>query len=154
MEKKRVAHIPKNYVPKPLSPGDRKLQEKNIKKSREAYKKGRYLSREKVKSFHSRRSPHIVKAEKIYKEPDFEKLVKKVPGCRKSLQKEIIKKGKGAFFSSGSRPNQTPSSWSLARLASAITGGKAARVDHKEIEDNCKASSKAVKLLHKNFPGV
>jgi len=41
----------------------------------------------------------------------------------------IIKKGKGAFFSSGSRPNQTPFSWGLARLASVIMGGKARKVD-------------------------
>lgn len=154
MEKKRAGQIPTNYVPKTLSPGDRKRQKKNIRKSRAAYKKGKYISRVKVKSFHSHRSPHIAKAKEIYKEPYFEKLVKKVPGCKKSLQKEIIKKGRGAFYSSGSRPNQTPSSWSLARLASAITGGKAARVDHKIIEHNCKANSKAVKLLHMKFPGV
>ena len=31
----------------------------------------------------------------------------------------------GAYFSGGSRPNQTPTSWALGRLASVIMGGKA-----------------------------
>ena len=46
-------------------------------------------------------------------------------------QKKIIDKGKGAYFSSGSRPNQTPTSWGLARLASVILGGEARRIDKK-----------------------
>jgi len=39
--------------------------------------------------------------------------------------KQIVKKGKGAYYSSGSRPNQIPHSWGYTRLASAITGGNA-----------------------------
>ena len=35
----------------------------------------------------------------------------------------------GINISSGSRPNQNAQSWGLARLASAITAGKAAAVD-------------------------
>jgi hypothetical protein len=46
-------------------------------------------------------------------------------------QKQIIDKGKGAYFSSGSRPNQTPTSWGLARLASVILGGASRRIDKK-----------------------
>jgi acyl-CoA synthetase (AMP-forming)/AMP-acid ligase II len=41
----------------------------------------------------------------------------------------ILSKGRGAFASSGSRPNQTPDSWAYARLASVLTGGKAMAVD-------------------------
>ena len=44
---------------------------------------------------------------------------------------EIVKKGQGAYYSSGSRPNQTGHSWGRARLASSITGGKASAVDYK-----------------------
>ena len=40
-----------------------------------------------------------------------------------------MKKGQGAYYSSGSRPNQSAHSWGYARLASAITGGKSAAVD-------------------------
>ena len=44
-------------------------------------------------------------------------------------REQIIKKGKAAYASSGSRPNQTPFSWSLARLASVLTFGPALKVD-------------------------
>jgi len=40
-------------------------------------------------------------------------------------------KAKGAYFSGGSRPNQTPSSWAYARLASVIVGGPARKIDIK-----------------------
>jgi len=46
-------------------------------------------------------------------------------------QRQIIDKGKGAYYSSGSRPNQTPTSWALARLASVIMGGAARKTDKK-----------------------
>jgi len=42
---------------------------------------------------------------------------------------KILAKGRGAYFSSGSRPNQTPASWSNARLASVIMNGAARKVD-------------------------
>ena len=38
-------------------------------------------------------------------------------------------KGRGAYYSSGSRPNQTAESWALARLASVIMNGGARKVD-------------------------
>ena len=44
---------------------------------------------------------------------------------------EILSKGRGAYYSSGSRPNQTPESWALARLASVIMNGNARKVDKK-----------------------
>jgi hypothetical protein len=47
----------------------------------------------------------------------------------KTGQKKILDKGKGAYFSGGSRPNQTPASWANARLASVIMGGPARKVD-------------------------
>ncbi len=42
---------------------------------------------------------------------------------------KIINKGQGAYYSSGSRPNQTAYSWGLSRLASVIMGGKARKID-------------------------
>ena len=43
---------------------------------------------------------------------------------------KIVQKGKGAFFSAGpSRPNMKPTQWGIARLYSAVMGGKAAKVD-------------------------
>jgi hypothetical protein len=54
----------------------------------------------------------------------------------------------GAYYSSGSRPNQTAESWGKARLASSITGGKASKVDFHIIKDGCNHTKKAYKLAH------
>ena len=40
----------------------------------------------------------------------------------KSTLDKVYKRGLGAYYSSGSRPNQTAQSWSRARLASVIVG--------------------------------
>ena len=56
----------------------------------------------------------------------------------------------GAYYSSGSRPNQTPHSWGIARLASSISGGKAAAVDYNILAEGCKSGSKALKLAKKS----
>ena len=41
----------------------------------------------------------------------------------------IYKRGLGAYYSSGSRPNQTPESWGKARVASVLVGGKSRNID-------------------------
>ena len=60
--------------------------------------------------------------------------------------REIVRKGEGAYYSSGSRPNQTAQSWGLARLASSITAGKSASVDFNILEKGCNHNKKAYKL--------
>jgi len=57
-----------------------------------------------------------------------------------------VNKGEGAYYSSGSRPNQTPQSWGLARLASAITGGNASIVDYGLIKNGCDHTKRAFQL--------
>lgn len=47
----------------------------------------------------------------------------------KTGQKKILDKGRGAYFTAGSRPNQTPESWAYARLGSVIMGGSARKID-------------------------
>jgi hypothetical protein len=69
----------------------------------------------------------------------------KATGCSVGSLRKIVKKGEGAFYSSGSRPNQTPQSWGYARLASAITGGKAAAVDYTILQNGCKPNSGALR---------
>ena len=64
--------------------------------------------------------------------------------------KKIVKKGEGAYFSSGSRPNQTPQSWGLGRLASSLTGGKAASVDYNLLKNFCNHKKKAFILANKS----
>ena len=71
-------------------------------------------------------------------------------GCNIKTLNQIVKKGEGAYYSSGSRPNQTPKSWGLARLASAITSGKAAAVDYDIIKKGCKHNKKAFIMANKS----
>ena len=66
----------------------------------------------------------------------------KKTGCSKSALGKIINKGDGAYYSSGSRPNQTAQSWGIARLASALTSGKAGAVDYDILNNGCKTGSK------------
>jgi DNA-binding Xre family transcriptional regulator len=136
------------YLPKNLTRKDRKIQFKELQKSRTLYKKGNYYTRRKVHSYPTKKSPHIIRAEKIYhvhKINANSELARKT-GCSKNALAKIINKGEGAYFSSGSRPNQTAQSWGIARLASAITSGKAAAVDYSILEKGCKPGSKALRL--------
>lgn len=120
--------IPLKYLPRRLSTKDRKQQLRQLKISRDAYKKHIYITRSKVKSYKSKKSQHLLRAQKIYKLKNISvnaNLSKKT-GCSVKALNKIVNKGRGAYFSSGSRPNQSAESWGLARLASSITGGKAA----------------------------
>ena len=76
-----------------------------------------------------KRSSHVIKFEKKYgkKITDEDWIHKNI--ITRTGQKKIMDKAMGAYFSGGSRPNQTPSSWAYARLASVITGGGARKVD-------------------------
>ena len=149
--RKRKTSVPKRYVPKQLSKKDKKKQAKELKKSRQAYKKGKYYTRKKMKSFKNKVSPHIIKARKMYKVDKItpNKKLAKACGCKIEGLRKIVKKGQGAYFSSGSRPNQTGHSWGYARMASAITGGKASAVDYNILEKYCTKKSKALKLAKK-----
>ena len=143
--------VPKRYVPKQLSKKDKKKQAKELKKSRKAYKKGKYYTRKKLKSFKGKVSSHIIKARKMYKVDKItpNKKLAKASGCKIQGLRKIVQKGQGAYFSSGSRPNQTGHSWGYARMASAITGGKSAAVDYKILQKYCTNKSKALKLAKK-----
>ena len=141
-------NIPLKYLPWRLSTKDRKRQLRQLKISRDAYKKHIYITRSKVKSYKSKKSQHLLKAQKIYKLKNISvnaNLSKKT-GCSIKALNKIVNKGRGAYFSSGSRPNQTAESWGLARLASSITGGKAAAVDYSILEQGCSKNSRALKL--------
>ncbi len=93
----------------------------------------------------------MVRAKQIYKVDAIKpstSLAKKT-GCSINSLREIERKGEGAYYSSGSRPNQTASSWGRARLASSITGGKSSAVDLHILEKGCKKNSRALKLARK-----
>lgn len=145
--------VPTRYVPASLNRSDRKQQKSELRKSRKLYKKGVYHTRKKVKSFKNKKSNHILNARKIYgiDKVKINKSLSKKTGCSVTGLRKIQKKGEGAYFSSGSRPNQTGTSWGVARLASSITGGKASMVDYGILEEYCKKNSKALKLANKTM---
>lgn len=145
--------IPKKYVPKSLSKKDKSKQKKMLKKSQKMYKKKKYYTREKVKTFKSKKSNHIKNAERIYKISSVKpsKELSEKTGCSLKGLQEIVKKGQGAYYSSGSRPNQTSHSWGRARLASAITGGKSSQIDYHILEKYCSPGSKALKLANNSI---
>ena len=113
--------IPKQYLPKSLTPADRKKQKESIVKKK---------ARPKVDSFKSQRSSYVIRFEKKYgtkiTNDDF---INKNIITRTGIKK-ILDKGMAAYYNTGSRPNQTAQSWSRARLASVIVGGPARRVDN------------------------
>ena len=43
------------------------------------------------------------------------------------ILRQVMRRGQGAFFSSGSRPGQTPISWGIARAKSFASGSGGAR---------------------------
>ena len=141
---------PKRYLPKQLSKKDKQKQLSMLNKSKKLYKKHKYFTRKKVFSFHSKPSNHIANAKKIYGVDKItpSKELSQATGCSIDSLKQIVKKGEGAYYSSGSRPNQTPQSWAYARLASAITGGKASLVDYSILEKGCDPRKKALKLAN------
>lgn len=136
------------YIPKHLTKKDKKKQKSELTRSKRLYKKGKYYTRKKIKSFRSKPSKHVVTAKKMYNVKKIipNKTLSEKTGCSiKSLNK-IVNKGMGAYYSSGSRPNQTSTSWGIARLASSITGGNSSIVDFHIIKDGCDKKKKAYKL--------
>jgi len=109
------------YVPKGLSASDKKKQIKSIKEKTDRPKT----------DYPTKRSSHVVAFEKRYgvKINDDNFISKNI--ISKEGIDQILSKGRGAYYSAGSRPNTTPESWSRARLASVIMGGPARSVDKK-----------------------
>lgn len=144
-------NFPLRYVPNSLKRKDKQHQSNMLIKSKKLYKKHKYYTRKKIPSYKHIKSKHIVHARKIYNIQNItpNKELSQKTGCTLSGLQQIVKKGEGAYYSSGSRPNQTPQSWGLARLASAITGGNASAIDYNIIEKNCNHKKKAFLLAKK-----
>ena len=119
---KNKKKVPKTYVPSSLSAKDKKAQINSILKG---------IDRPKVSTFKSKRSGWAKKFEDKYgyKINEVSKIDKSI--LKEKGQKEIIGIGMKAYYTSGSRPNQTPFSWGLGRLASVIMNGPARKIDEK-----------------------
>ena len=112
-----------------LTPQQRILQQRLIRKSQKTYEQtGEILERPKVSAKKTPRSPWAKKFEEKHGFPltDLDKVKKAYPNADVET---ILKKGAGAYASSGSRPNVSSYQWKFARLASALLGGPASKVD-------------------------
>jgi len=144
--------VPIRYLPYSLSARDKSKQKRMLMKSRKLYKKGQYFTRKPLASYKNKTSNHITKARKVYNLQTItpNQQLAKATGCSIQALRKIVNKGRGAYFSSGSRPNQSAESWGLARLASSITAGKAAAVDFDILEKGCNHNKKAFILAKKS----
>tara|TARA_B100000575_G_scaffold293468_1_gene304974 strand:+ start:766 stop:2085 length:1320 start_codon:yes stop_codon:yes gene_type:complete len=128
--KRKKGKLPKHYT-SGLSRKDKKKQQRYLRRSSRNYKKGEYTSRPKLKSFKNKKSNWTQKFEKKYgKDVKTYKQISKATGIPVPALKAVVKKGMGAYYSSGSRPNQTAESWGKARMYSYIMGGPTRKVDH------------------------
>lgn len=141
----------KRYLPDTLSRRDRTRQRKELTKSRRLYKENKYYTRKSVKSFNSKPSKHVDNARRLYHIQNIRptRELSRRTGCSLKGLRQIVRKGEGAYYSSGSRPNQTPQSWGYARLASAITGGNASAVDFHIIDKECDRRKPAYRLAQR-----
>ena len=145
--------FPVRYLPFTLTKKDKQKQIKMLMKSKKLYRtKKQYYTRKPLASYKNKTSNHILNARKIYNIQNLtpSKELAQKTGCSLSALNQIVKKGQGAYFSSGSRPNQTSQSWGIARLASSITAGKAAAVDYGIIDAGCDHKKKAFILANKS----
>lgn len=117
-----------NYVAG-LNSQQRLLQQRAISKSQSDFKKtGLVKDRPKVSDAPTPRSSHVIKFEKKYgySVTDIPRVKREFPNVKVD---KILARGAAAYATSGSRPNVSSFAWRMARLASALTGGKAAKID-------------------------
>tara|TARA_R100000406_G_scaffold90563_1_gene77561 strand:+ start:1204 stop:1599 length:396 start_codon:yes stop_codon:yes gene_type:complete len=124
--KGETRNIPSQYL-KGLKGADRQKQIKSIFEGK---------LRPKTKA-PEKRSSYVIRFEKKYNKKITDKDFIHKNIITNKGQDLILSKGRGAYFSGGSRPNQTPSSWAYARLASVIMNGPARKTD-KNIWDKYK----------------
>lgn len=98
--------------------------------------------RPKVKGFKSKTSSWTEKFREKY--GNITKLddIAKATGVPRKALSEVLKKGQGAYYSAGSRPGQSPQSWSRARLYGFLAGNEKVRKVDKHIIDKYKIKFK------------
>lgn len=129
----RIGKIPKRYVPKSLTIPELKSQLKSIegKTDRPAVSSGTK----------PRKSKWTLMANKYFdgktSVPEMADKLSRGDATRKKQLitgfKRIIKKGEGAYYSSGSRPGVSATQWGIARLYAVLFGSKPARAVDKDI---------------------
>jgi len=120
--------IKKTYT-KGLSKRDSNRQKKNIRTARKSYKKGKYVNRPKLKSYKKKESGWTAKFHKRHPNAKTISQIARATGIPTKALNAVKRKGMGAYYSSGSRPNQTAHSWGMARMYSYILGGPTRKID-------------------------
>ncbi len=113
-----------------MSRKDKAKQLRELKRAKRSYKRGEYVPRPKLKSFKSKQSSWTQQFHELY--PDVKTIteISQATGIPSGALKAVKKKGMGAYYSSGSRPNQTADSWGKARMYSYILGGPTRKIDN------------------------
>lgn len=107
------------YVPKSLTPKEKKAQVKSIKEKRDRPNQDKK----------TKRSSHAISFEKKYGTTIMDNAFITKNIISKTGMDLILDKGRAAYYNSGSRPFVSREQWARARLASVIVGGKARKVD-------------------------
>ena len=121
--------IPKKYT-RGLSKRDSAKQTKALRKARKSYKRGKYVDRPKLKSYKKKESGWTAKFHKRYPNAKTVPQIARATGIPAKALNAVKRKGMGAYYSSGSRPNQTAQSWGKARMYSYILGGPTRKIDN------------------------
>tara|TARA_R100000655_G_scaffold32115_1_gene63906 strand:- start:2668 stop:3114 length:447 start_codon:yes stop_codon:yes gene_type:complete len=137
--KGETRNIPKKYLPDTLKGKERQAQIKSIFEGKDRPKT----------SVKERKSSWTILFNKKYgkqlegmKGGKSKRNIAKVSGLPYKALDEVYKKGEGAFYSSGSRPNQTKDSWGRGRMYAYIMGGKKVRKADKDITEKYKVKFK------------
>lgn len=140
-----MTHIPPRYVACTIAGAiaparvagvrDKEAREQEILRQRAAYKQGRYVDPKRYPEVPEKKSDWTEQWRQKHPDTPITNLtaVSRLTGIPVHRLKQVVAKGRGAYYSSGSRPNQTPHSWAYARLASVLLGGPALQVDRGEM---------------------
>ena len=139
--KGETRNIPKRYLPDTLSKSER---EKQIKSIFEGKERPKTKVKEKKSTWTTQFDKEYGEQLDAMKGKRSKSNIAKVTGIPLKAINEVYKKGEGAFYSSGSRPNQTASSWARGRIYAYIMGGEKVRKVDKDITEKYK-----VKFKHK-----
>jgi hypothetical protein len=119
---KQIFEIPSKYT-KGLSKEDAKKKTKNVKESKELLKKGKVkeasaLAKKRPTTKDNKQSSYTIRFKKKF--PNIKPLTKEMAeatGISLSVQRQVVKRGRGAFVSAGSRATvSSATQWALARL--------------------------------------
>lgn len=122
--KGETRNIPKRYLPDSLTDKEKKKQIKSIFEGKDRPKIDKKSRKSSWTVQFNDKYGKELKGVKGGKSVKNIAKVTKIPG---TALKQIFEKGEAAYYSSGSRPNQSASSWAYARIYAYIMGGKKIR---------------------------